>query len=148
MLMRRQISFADGMMMVRFQLVLYRYGFWTLDVADPTKLFDGTRLELRTLVPAESGRSKAANLSSTPATAHSLPTSCQDGSRFKMILSLDESSSSRLVGPARPDVKPLRWFCLLTTCSAIVTQGVPLPVVASTALLDSIEVLSGPCRVL
>ena len=31
-LMRRQISFAYGMMMVRFQLVLYRYGFWTVDV--------------------------------------------------------------------------------------------------------------------
>ena len=53
-LMRRQISFAYGMMMVRFQLVLYRYGFWTVDVADLMKLFDGMRLELRTLVPAES----------------------------------------------------------------------------------------------
>ena len=53
-LMRRQISFAFGMMMVHFQLVLYRYGFWTVNVADLMKLFDGMRLELRKLVPAES----------------------------------------------------------------------------------------------
>jgi hypothetical protein len=53
-LVRRQITFAYGMMMVQFELVLYRYGVWTVDVADLMKLFNGMRLELRALVPAES----------------------------------------------------------------------------------------------
>ena len=43
-----------------------------------------------------------------------------------MILPLDEFSSSRLVSLAKAEMKPLWLFCLLTTFSAIVTQGVTL----------------------
>ena len=49
-----QMTFAYGMTMVQFQLVFYRYGVGTVDVTGLVKLFDGLRLELRTLVPAES----------------------------------------------------------------------------------------------
>jgi hypothetical protein len=52
-LVQNQMTFAYGMMMVQVQLVFYRYGFGTVDVAGLVKLFDGMRLELRTLVPAE-----------------------------------------------------------------------------------------------
>ena len=53
-LVRNQMTFACGMMMVQFQLVFYRYGVATVDVTALVKLFDDVRLELRTLVPAES----------------------------------------------------------------------------------------------
>lgn len=53
-LMRNQMTFAYGMMTVQFQLVFYRYGIGTVDVTGLVKVFDGLRLELRTLVPAES----------------------------------------------------------------------------------------------
>lgn len=53
-LVRNQMTFAYGMTMVRFELVCYRYGVGTVDVTGLVKLFDGLRLELRTLVPAES----------------------------------------------------------------------------------------------
>jgi hypothetical protein len=53
-LLRNQITFAYGMMMVEFQLACYRYGVGSVDVTGLVKLFDGMRLELRTLVPAES----------------------------------------------------------------------------------------------
>ena len=53
-LVRNQMTFAYGMTMVRFQLVCYRYGVGTVEVTGLVKLFDGLRLELRTLVPAES----------------------------------------------------------------------------------------------
>lgn len=51
--MRSQMTFAYSMMMVQFQVVFYRYGLGIVDVTDLLKLFDGMRLELRTLVPAE-----------------------------------------------------------------------------------------------
>jgi len=54
LLVQNQMTFAYGMMMARFQLVCYRYGVGTVDVTCLLKLFDGMRLELRTLVPAES----------------------------------------------------------------------------------------------
>lgn len=54
-LVRSQMTFAAGMMVVQFQVVLYRYGIGSVDVADLVKLFDGMRLELRTLVPAGLG---------------------------------------------------------------------------------------------
>ena len=53
-LVRNQMTFAYGMVMVQFQLVLYRYGVGNVDVTGLVKLFDGLRLQLRTLVPAES----------------------------------------------------------------------------------------------
>jgi hypothetical protein len=52
---QNQITFAYGMMRAQFQLVCYRFGFGTVDVTSLLKLFDGMRLELRTLVPAASG---------------------------------------------------------------------------------------------
>ena len=53
-LLRNEMTFAYGMTVVQFQLVFYRYGVGTVDATDLVKLFDGLRLELRTLVPAES----------------------------------------------------------------------------------------------
>ena len=52
-LLRNQMTFAYGMMMVQCQLWCYRYGLGTVDIAGLLKLFDGMRLELRTLVPCE-----------------------------------------------------------------------------------------------
>jgi hypothetical protein len=54
LLFQNQMTFAYGMMMARFQSVCYRYGVGTVDVTCLLKLFDGMRLEVRTLVPAES----------------------------------------------------------------------------------------------
>ena len=53
-LVRSQITFAWGMMMVQFQLACYRHGLGSVDVSDLVKVFDGMRLELRILLPAES----------------------------------------------------------------------------------------------
>jgi len=52
-LVQRQMVFAYRKMTIQFQVVLFRYGLGTVDVTDLVKLFDGMRLELRTLVPAE-----------------------------------------------------------------------------------------------
>lgn len=51
-LVRSQRAFALGMILVHCRLVLYRFGLATVDVADLLKVFDGARLELRSLVPA------------------------------------------------------------------------------------------------
>jgi hypothetical protein len=53
-LVRSQMTFAYGIIVVRFQMVLYRYGVGNVDVTALVELFDGWRLELRTLVPHES----------------------------------------------------------------------------------------------
>ena len=53
-LLRSQLTFAYGMIVVRFQMVLYRYGVGNVDVTALVELFDGWRLELRTLGPHES----------------------------------------------------------------------------------------------
>jgi hypothetical protein len=53
-LVHKQMTFAYAMTTVQFQLVFYRYGMGSVDVTDLMKLFDGMRLELRTLVSAES----------------------------------------------------------------------------------------------
>jgi hypothetical protein len=42
-------------MMAQIKLVCYQYGVGTVDVSGLVKLFDGMRLELRALVPAELG---------------------------------------------------------------------------------------------
>jgi tRNA/tmRNA/rRNA uracil-C5-methylase (TrmA/RlmC/RlmD family) len=55
LLLRNQITFAYGMIMVQARLVCYRYGIGTMDVSGLVKLFDGMRIELRTLVQAELG---------------------------------------------------------------------------------------------
>jgi hypothetical protein len=53
-LIRQQISFAFLMLSVRGRLVLYSWGVCGVDVTQLVKLFDSTRLELRTLVPVSS----------------------------------------------------------------------------------------------
>jgi hypothetical protein len=56
-LVLNRMTFASIMVMVQFQLVCYRYGVGAGDTTGLLrllKLFDGMRLELRTLVPAES----------------------------------------------------------------------------------------------
>ena len=55
LLLRNQITFTYRMMMVQARLACYRHGFGNVDVTGLVKLFDGMRLELRTLVPAELG---------------------------------------------------------------------------------------------
>jgi hypothetical protein len=55
LLLRNQITFAFCMMMVQARLVCYRHGFGSVDVTALVRLFDGMRLELRTLVPADLG---------------------------------------------------------------------------------------------
>jgi len=52
-LVQRQMVFAYRKMTIQFQVVLFRYGLGTVDVSHLVRLFDGMRLELRTLVPAE-----------------------------------------------------------------------------------------------
>lgn len=51
-LVHQQARFAMGMMAVYFRLFLYRYGLCGVDVAGLVKIFDGMRIELRTLVPS------------------------------------------------------------------------------------------------
>jgi len=51
-LIRQQITFACGMLLVHGRLVLYHWGIGCVDVARLVKSFDAMRLELRTLLPA------------------------------------------------------------------------------------------------
>jgi hypothetical protein len=51
-LVRAQVTFICGMAGVHARLLLYRWGLCSVDVSSLVKLFDGMRLELRTLVPA------------------------------------------------------------------------------------------------
>ena len=53
-LIRAQMKFALGIMIVRFRVTLYRFGLAGVDVRGLVKLFDGLRVELRTIVPAGS----------------------------------------------------------------------------------------------
>jgi hypothetical protein len=51
-LIRHQLAFATGMVMVQCRLTLFSWGLGGVDVAGLMKSFDRMRLELRTLVPA------------------------------------------------------------------------------------------------
>ena len=51
-LLRYQLMFAMGMLTVQVRLFLYRMGICGVDVASVVNIFDGVRLELRSLVPA------------------------------------------------------------------------------------------------
>ena len=51
-LLRQQMSFKVCMLAVHFRLLLYGCGIGTVEIAGLLKLFDGMRLELRSLVPA------------------------------------------------------------------------------------------------
>ena len=52
-LLQRQLLFAYRMATIQFQVVLYWLGVGSVDVSGLWKSFDGLRLELRTLVPAQ-----------------------------------------------------------------------------------------------
>ncbi len=52
-LVRSQITFTFGVAVVRFRLLLYRWGFGRVEVKGLLSVFDGLRLELRALVPME-----------------------------------------------------------------------------------------------
>lgn len=54
-LMRHQLMFGLGMVRVHFRLALYRWGLCNVDVSSLVNVFDGMRLELRTLVPSAQG---------------------------------------------------------------------------------------------
>ncbi len=54
-LLRNQISFAYGLTLIQLRLLGYRYGLGTVDIGELLTVFDGLRLELRTLVPSEQG---------------------------------------------------------------------------------------------
>jgi len=54
LLLRSQIMFAYGLIIIWGKLICYRYGVGTVDVTRLLKVFDGMRIELRVLVPAES----------------------------------------------------------------------------------------------
>jgi len=51
-LIRSQVQFACGLVSVRFRVFLYRWGLCSIDVRGLVQIFDGMRLELRSLVPA------------------------------------------------------------------------------------------------
>jgi hypothetical protein len=51
-LVRHQVMFAAGMLMVHARLCLYRLGICSVDVSDVVGIFDLLRLELRSMVPA------------------------------------------------------------------------------------------------
>jgi hypothetical protein len=54
-LIRSQITFACGRVVVQFRVALYRFGLANVDVRGLVKLFDGMRVELRTMVPSSAG---------------------------------------------------------------------------------------------
>ena len=51
LLIRSQATFAVCMVLAHVQLLLYRFGIGTVNVGALLKVFEGMRLELRTLVP-------------------------------------------------------------------------------------------------
>lgn len=52
-LLRSQRAFVFGLMSVHARVFLYRWGLVSVDAATLLKIFDGARLELRALVPAQ-----------------------------------------------------------------------------------------------
>lgn len=54
-LLRSQLQFGCGMAMVQARLTLYQWGIGTVDASSVLRVFDGLRMELRTLVPASAG---------------------------------------------------------------------------------------------
>ena len=51
-LVRNQVMFACGILVVQFRLLLYRWGICGVDVTGLVTTFDSMRVELRRLVPA------------------------------------------------------------------------------------------------
>jgi hypothetical protein len=50
-LIHRQLTFACAMLHVQFRVYLFRWGLATVDATELIRMFDGMRLELKTLVP-------------------------------------------------------------------------------------------------
>ena len=55
LLIRSQATFAVGLVMAQVQLLLYTFGIGTVNIGELLKVFEGMRLELRTLVPRTEG---------------------------------------------------------------------------------------------
>jgi len=55
LLIRSQATFAVCMVLARVQLLLYMFGIGTVNVGALLRVFEGMRLELRTLVPRTAG---------------------------------------------------------------------------------------------
>jgi hypothetical protein len=53
-LIHRQLTFACGILSIEFRLVLFHWGIATVDASELVRMFDGMRLELKTLVPMTS----------------------------------------------------------------------------------------------
>ena len=51
---QRRLTFAIALTGIHFQLLLFRFGCSSADVSSLIRLFDGVRVELRTLVPESS----------------------------------------------------------------------------------------------
>jgi len=51
-LIRQQVLFSSGLMATHVRLFFYRWGICTVDVKGLVEIFDGMRIELRTLVPS------------------------------------------------------------------------------------------------
>ncbi len=51
-LMRSQWAFSRGVLAYEFRMLLFRYGLPGFDVPEIFRIFEGMRLELRTLIPA------------------------------------------------------------------------------------------------
>lgn len=52
-LVRTRLAFTVGLLAAHLRLVLYYFGLGTVNAAELLRLFDGMRLELRSLVPCE-----------------------------------------------------------------------------------------------
>ena len=50
-LVRQQLAFGWGMLVVHCRLFLYRWGLCTVDVTGLVRIFDSVRVELRSMVP-------------------------------------------------------------------------------------------------
>jgi hypothetical protein len=54
LLFQRRLSFAFGLLSIHCRILLFQWGWSGADVSGLIRLFDGMRIELRTLVPASS----------------------------------------------------------------------------------------------
>ena len=52
-LVRTRLAFTFGLLAIHFRLILYSFGLTTVNASDLLRLFDGMRLELRTLIPCD-----------------------------------------------------------------------------------------------
>jgi len=65
-LVRQQILFAGGVLVVQFRLILYRFGMCGVDVSELVRIFDSMRLELRSIVPSSVSRGQFTSVLASP----------------------------------------------------------------------------------